>query len=211
MEIRVIGIDLGKKVFHLVGVNQSGEVVLRRKLSRAQLLRFTSNLRVHLIGVEACGETHFLGRALCAQGHEIRLMPMQYVKTNRNDSSIRKRLPRQSNGRGCALYRSRASETRSAPGRRRSESHSALVLILAERVFHISSYHEGVTDKHMTLFLHRMNTDGRHDSICPDCLRTISTRPREADLTVAEEHHICNEVIHRLIGERLGRKAPSVN
>ena len=89
MEIHVIGIDLGKTVFHLVGLNQGGEVVVRKKFSRAQLLRFTSNLHVHLIGMEACGGAHFLGRALRAQGHEVRLMPAQYVKpyvkTNKND------------------------------------------------------------------------------------------------------------------------------
>jgi transposase len=89
MEIHVIGIDLGKTVFHLVGVNQRGAVVVRKKFSRPQLLRFTSNLRVHLIGMEACGGAHFLGRALRAQGHEVRLMPAQYVKpyvkTNKND------------------------------------------------------------------------------------------------------------------------------
>jgi transposase len=89
MEIHVIGIDLGKTVFHVVGVNQRGEVVLRKKFSRPQLLRFTSNLQVHLIGMEACGGAHFLGRALRAQGHEVRLMPAQYVKpfvkTNKND------------------------------------------------------------------------------------------------------------------------------
>jgi transposase len=52
-------------------------------------LRFTSNLRECLIGIEACGGSHFLGRALREQGHEVRLMPAQYVKpyvkTNKND------------------------------------------------------------------------------------------------------------------------------
>src|SRR5246127_4600372 len=89
MEIRTIGIDLGKTVFHLVGVNARGEVVVRRKCSRRQLLRFTSNLRVCLIGMEACGGAHFLGRALREQGDDVRLMPAQYVKpfvkTNKND------------------------------------------------------------------------------------------------------------------------------
>ena len=55
MEIHTIGIDLAKTVFHLVGVNARGEVVVRKKCSRNQLLRFTSNLRVSLIGMEACG------------------------------------------------------------------------------------------------------------------------------------------------------------
>ena len=89
MEIRTIGIDLGKTVFHFVGVNARGEVVVRKKGSRTQLLRFTSNLRECLIGMEACGGSHFLGRALREQGHDARLMPAQYVKpyvkTNKND------------------------------------------------------------------------------------------------------------------------------
>ena len=89
MEIHTIGIDLGKTIFHLVGLNQRGEVVERKKFSRAQLLRFTANRKVHLIGMEACGGAHFLGRALREQGHEVRLIPAQYVKpfvkTNKND------------------------------------------------------------------------------------------------------------------------------
>lgn len=89
MKIRTIGIDLGKTVFHLVGVDTRGEVVVRKKCSRTQLLRFTSNLCTCLIGMEACGGAHFLGRALREQGHDVRLMPAQYVrpyvKTNKND------------------------------------------------------------------------------------------------------------------------------
>ena len=89
MEIRTIGIDIGKTVFHFVGVNARGEVVVRKKGSRTQLLRFTSNIRACLIGMEACGGSHFLGRALREQGHDVRLMPAQYVKpyvkTNKND------------------------------------------------------------------------------------------------------------------------------
>ena len=75
MELDTIGIDLGKIVFHLVGVNRAGEVVVRRKFSRLQLLRFTANLRVRLVGMEALGGSHFLGRSLREQGHEVRLMP----------------------------------------------------------------------------------------------------------------------------------------
>src|SRR5438876_5686023 len=89
MELHTIGIDLGKTVFHLVGVNLRGEVVVRKKFSRKQLLHFTANLRVKLIGMEACGGAHFLGRALQEQDHEVRLMPAQYVKpyvkTNKSD------------------------------------------------------------------------------------------------------------------------------
>ena len=89
MKLRVLGIDLGKTVFHLVGLDSSGRVVIRKRCSRTQLLAFTANLQVQLIGMEACSGAHFLGRALREQGHEVRLMPAQYVKpyvqTNKSD------------------------------------------------------------------------------------------------------------------------------
>jgi transposase len=88
-DIHAIGIDLGKTISHPVGLNLRGEVVVRKKFSRAQLLRFTANRQVQLIGMEACGGSHFLAKALQQQGHEVRLIPPQYVrpfvKTNKND------------------------------------------------------------------------------------------------------------------------------
>ncbi|MDE3162728.1 MAG: IS110 family transposase [Acidobacteriota bacterium] len=89
MELHTLGIDLGKAVFPAAGLNGRGDVVFRKKFSRIQLLRFTANLKVDLIGMESCGGAHFLGRALRDQGHEVRLIPAQYVKpfvkTNKND------------------------------------------------------------------------------------------------------------------------------
>ena len=89
MKIHTIGIDLGKTSFHLVGLNDRGEAVVRKRFSRAQLLRFTANRKVHVIGMEACGGAHYVGRTLQEQGHEVRLIPAQYVKpyvkTNKND------------------------------------------------------------------------------------------------------------------------------
>jgi transposase len=70
MKIHTIGIDLGKTNFHLVGLNERGEVVVRKRFSRVQLLRFTANRKVHVIGMESCGGSHFLGRALQEQGHD---------------------------------------------------------------------------------------------------------------------------------------------
>ena len=89
MEIHAIGIDLGKTLFHLVGVDSSGTVVVRKRCSRSHLLAYTANVRVQRIGMEACSGSHFLGRALREQGHDVRLMPAQYVKpyvkTNKSD------------------------------------------------------------------------------------------------------------------------------
>ena len=64
MKLHAIGIDLGNTVFHLVGVNPHGELVVRKRFSRSQLLHFTANLKVGVTGMEACGGAHFLGRAL---------------------------------------------------------------------------------------------------------------------------------------------------
>src|ERR1700730_7226260 len=80
MELFTLGIDLGKTTFHLVGMSQRGEVVLRKRFSRAQLLHFTANLKVELIGMEACGGAHFVWRALREHRHEVRPIPAQYVK-----------------------------------------------------------------------------------------------------------------------------------
>jgi transposase len=89
MNIRTIGIDLSKTTFHVIGLDELGQVVLRKKFSRKQLLTFTAPLPSTLIGMEACGGAHYLGRALRSQGHDVRLMPAQYVKpyvkTNKND------------------------------------------------------------------------------------------------------------------------------
>jgi transposase len=80
---------LGKTLFHPVAVDAKGNVVVRKRCSRTQLLTYTANVRVRVIGMEACSGAHFLGRALREQGHEVRLMPAQYVKpyvkTNKSD------------------------------------------------------------------------------------------------------------------------------
>ena len=89
MEISVVGIDIGKTIFHLVGVDQQGAITVKKKFFRTQLLTFLANVPVRLIGMEACSGAHFLARALMAQGHQVRMMPAQYVrpyvKTNKND------------------------------------------------------------------------------------------------------------------------------
>ena len=115
MELHAIGIDLGKTVFHLVGLSQTGEVVVRKKFSRTQLLRFTANVQVHLIGMEACAGSHFLGKALREQGHEVRLMPEQYVKpfvkTNKNDFIDAEAIAEAVNRPSMRLFRSRPTSS----------------------------------------------------------------------------------------------------
>ena len=89
MQIKSIGIDLGKTTFHLVALGTRSQVVIRKKFSRSQLLVYTANLPPSLMGMEAGVGSHFLGRALREQGHEVRLIPAQFVrpfvKSNKND------------------------------------------------------------------------------------------------------------------------------
>lgn len=89
MQIKSIGIDLGKTTFHVIALGMRSQVVARKKFPRSQLLHYTANLPSSLIGMEAGVGSHFLGRALREQGHEVRLMPAQFVhpfvKSNKND------------------------------------------------------------------------------------------------------------------------------
>lgn len=89
MEIRTLGIDLGKTSFHAVGFDAAGVIVLRRRFSRPQLMHFLATLSPCLVGMEACCGAHHLGRACVAYGHDVRLMPPQYVrpfvKAQKND------------------------------------------------------------------------------------------------------------------------------
>ncbi len=89
MQIRSVGIDLGKTTFHLVALGDDGKVLLKKKFTQKQLIAFTVNLQTSLIGMEACSGAHFLGRALRAQGHDVKLIPPQFVKpfvkSNKND------------------------------------------------------------------------------------------------------------------------------
>jgi transposase len=78
--IATLGIDLGKNTFHLVGQDQRGAIVLRLKLSRTQLTQRLANIPPCLIGMEACAGAHHIGRQLQALGHDVRLIPAQYVK-----------------------------------------------------------------------------------------------------------------------------------
>lgn len=78
--VATIGIDIGKNTFHLVGFDARGAIVFQLKTSRAQLERRFANLPRCLVGMEACSGTHHIGRQLEALGHDVRLIPAQYVK-----------------------------------------------------------------------------------------------------------------------------------
>jgi len=78
--VSTIGLDLAKSVFQVHGVDESGAAVLRQRLTRSRLLKFFAKLPPCLVGMEACASSHHWARQLIALGHDVRLMPAQYVK-----------------------------------------------------------------------------------------------------------------------------------
>jgi transposase len=91
MTVKVIGLDIAKNVFQVHGVNEAGEVVLRRRLRRSDVLRLFTEIEAAIVGIEACHTAHYWARELIALGHDVRLMPPQfvkpYVKSQKNDAA----------------------------------------------------------------------------------------------------------------------------
>ena len=91
--IAVIGIDIGKNSFHVVGLDVCGAIVLRQKWSRGQVETRFANMSACLIGMEACVGAHHLSRKLKALGHDARLMPARYVRPYSKGQRKNHRLP----------------------------------------------------------------------------------------------------------------------
>ena len=91
MNIKRIGLDLAKQVFQLHAVDHQERVVLRKTLHRARMLTFFTRLEPCLIGIEACGSSHYWARELTRLGHTVRIIPPQFVKPylkgNKNDAN----------------------------------------------------------------------------------------------------------------------------
>lgn len=91
MKLTTIGLDLAKAVFQVHGADERGRTVLKKQLKRAQVPAFFANLTPCKIGMEACGSAHYWARKLMAMGHDVVLIPPQYVKPfvkrNKNDAA----------------------------------------------------------------------------------------------------------------------------
>ena len=89
--ISTVGLDIAKSVFQVHGIDENGEVLVRRQLKRRQVLPFFAKLSQCLVGIEACATSHHWAREITRLGHEVRLMPPRYVKPyvkrNKNDAA----------------------------------------------------------------------------------------------------------------------------
>ena len=88
-EIKTIGIDLAKEIFHIHCADSKGQMVLKKKLKRKEVLIFMSNLKPCVIGMESCGGANYWARKLKVLGHNPKIMQAKfvkpYVKSNKND------------------------------------------------------------------------------------------------------------------------------
>ena len=91
MKITTIGVDLAKEYFQIHATNEHGRVVQKKKLKRKEMATYFANLEPCLIGMEACGSSHYWARKLQSMGHTVKLMAPQfvkpYVKSNKNDAA----------------------------------------------------------------------------------------------------------------------------
>ncbi len=78
--ISVIGLDIAKNVFNLVGINKHGKTVMKQKLKRSELLIKLANLAPTVVGIESCGSCHYWFRKISALGHTVKLIAPRYVK-----------------------------------------------------------------------------------------------------------------------------------
>ena len=89
MKVSVLGIDLGKNICNIVGLDETGAVVLRRQVKRKTLIGLAAKLSPCIVAMEACCGAHYLGRLIADQGHDVRLVSPEYVrpyiKAQKND------------------------------------------------------------------------------------------------------------------------------
>lgn len=89
-DIKVLGIDLAKDVFQLHGTDAKGNRVVTKRLNRGKLIEYMANTTPCLVGIEACGGSHYWARVFEKYGHTVKIMSPQfvkpYVKSNKNDA-----------------------------------------------------------------------------------------------------------------------------
>jgi transposase len=97
-DMSVVGIDIAKRVFHVIGMDKQGKIIVRKRFYRGEVMSFLAQLLQTTVGMEACGSAHYGARQWRQQGHQVTLMAPPYVKpsvkSNTNDMRVRKPSPK---------------------------------------------------------------------------------------------------------------------
>ncbi len=200
-EVTTIGLDLAKNVFQVHGVAASGKTVIRRRLRRSQMISFFKKLPACLIGVEACPTSHYWARELQALGHEVRIMPANYVKPyvkrNKNDAADAQAICEAVTRPTMRFVAVKTAEQQSLMMLHRSRSlliRQRTMLVNAIRA-HLAEFGivgpVGLRGVQKLLKIISDPTDERLPSLARTCLESLV-----ASLTMVERQAACNE--HRI-------------
>mgnify|MGYP003575370723 CR=1 FL=1 len=107
--VTTIGLDIAKSTFQVHRLDAIGEVILRRRLTRARVVAFFAKLAPCLVGIEACATSHHWARELRKVGHDVRLMPPSYVKAyvkrQKNDTADAEAIARRAPSLRCGSWK----------------------------------------------------------------------------------------------------------
>lgn len=213
MTIKVIGLDIAKNVFQVHGVDEAGQVILRRRLRRCDVLRLFKELDPTLVGIEACHTAHYWAREIRSLGHEVRLMPPQfvkpYVKSQKNDAADAEAICEAVTRPSMRFVPIKSAEqqsilllhrTRDLLIRQRSSLVSAIKAHCAEFGIILGT---GVRD--VDRFIERLNDAcSKLPEVACDMLALLGTQVRDLDMRAREVEekliawHRANEVSRRL-------------
>lgn len=134
--ITTIGLDLAKSVFQIHGIDADGKVVVRRKLRRAELVEYFAKLPPCLIGMEACGTSHYWARELSQLGHTVKQLPAEYVKGYRRRGKKTDAADAEAICEAVTRPRRREVPTKSVDQQTASLPHTVRNQLIATRIAH---------------------------------------------------------------------------
>jgi len=194
MDIVVLGIDLGKNVCSLAGLDGQGQVVLRRRMKREMVAGFARRWPSCVVAMEACCGAHHLGRGLAAQGHEVRLMSPEYVrpyvKAQKNDDRDAEAI-----AEAATRPTMRFVEVKSAAQSDMQSLHRARERLVAERTALINHLRAVLLERGITVPQGRRKLEKELPGIISDETLSLSPRIRQLVSDLREEWQVLDDRI----------------
>lgn len=196
-KISVVGLDLAKNIFQVHGIDEQGEVVIRKPLKRRDVLTYFARLEPCLIGIEACGGMHYWGRELSKLGHTVRAVPAQfvkpYVKSNKNDANDAEAICEAVQRPHMRFARIKTAEQQAV-----LHLHHGRRLLLAQRVALSNHMRSVMLEYGVSLPVGSTVVSSRLPELLEDGENNLPTLVRYLLLEMKEAHDQLNERIHRL-------------
>ncbi len=198
--VSTIGLDIAKNVFQIHGVDQSGDVVFRKRMRRNKVLDFFRQLTPCLVGIEACGTSHYWGRELTKLGHNVKLMPTKYVKPfvkrGKNDAADAEAICEAVIRPNMRFVPVKSEETQSL-----LLIHHSRDLLVRQRTMlcnalrsHMSEFGiivpQGIAKVQLLIQIIEDKTDNRISAIARECLMVLVEQFKELQSRIKELEHV---------------------